>query len=187
MAHNINTRGERSGSCVQFSLLLHFTLALQRLFNPFLCLHFTLIVPTSFLIPPYCLTVLLALWNLATLAMFSAAKALRSLTDESRIFTMLCRPPMSTMTRRICTLWLIFLRIFRDPIWNHTHMHYKLSHILSRLIRYFKKLKICFMENKSVMSYANIRLPSALSIHVVIPSRQTFTHISTKNRQDRTL
>lgn len=60
-------------------------------------LQVPVLILTSFLIPAYCLTILLALWNLATLAMVSAAKAFRSLTGESRIFTMLCRPPMSTM------------------------------------------------------------------------------------------
>lgn len=117
---------KRSGSGLRFSFLQDLTQALQMDLMDFLCntnlhLHFSVLIPTSFLIPPYCLTVLLALRNLATLAMVSAAKALRSMTGESRIFTMLCRPPMSTIARRICTLWLIFLRIFRDPILKHTN------------------------------------------------------------------
>ena len=95
VGHNIfftNARTKRSSSCLQHRLFVY------------KLLMFSVLILTSFLMPPYCLTALLALRNLATLAMVSAAKAFRSLTVESKILTMLCRPPMSTMARRICKL-----------------------------------------------------------------------------------
>ena len=47
---------------------------------------------TSFFMPPFCLTILLALLNLATLAMVSAARHLRPRTGERSISTSIGRP-----------------------------------------------------------------------------------------------
>lgn len=77
-----------------------------------------LICSTSFLMPPCCLTVRLALLNLATLAMVSAARHLRSLSGSRKILTMVCRPPRSAMARRIWVFLEISFKILSDPIWK---------------------------------------------------------------------
>lgn len=51
--------------------------------------------------------------------MVSEAKACSSFTGKSRLFTILCRPLMFTMVCRMITFWLIFARIFKDPIWSY--------------------------------------------------------------------
>lgn len=66
-------------------------------------------------IPAWSLTVCLALLNLAILAIVSAAKHLRSLLGESKMFTKVSMPPRSAKHRRICGFLLISFRIFKEP------------------------------------------------------------------------
>ncbi len=71
---------------------------------------------TSLLMPPCCRTILRARLNLATLAMVSAARHFSSLSGESRMDTMVCKPPRSAMVCRIWELQLISFKIFKEPI-----------------------------------------------------------------------
>lgn len=59
------------------------------------------VVLTSLVMPPWCLTAHLALLNLATFAIVSAAKHFRLLCGESSILTIIGKPPRSTILRLI--------------------------------------------------------------------------------------
>ena len=95
-------------------------------------------IHTSFLMPPCCRTVRRARLNLATLAMVSAAKHLRSLSGSRRIFTMVCRPPRSAMARRIWVFLEISFKIFSDPIYNNIHFKMKLLSFWTGNVTYLK-------------------------------------------------
>ncbi|RNA30254.1 hypothetical protein BpHYR1_038396 [Brachionus plicatilis] len=58
-------------------------------------------IPTSIRIPLFCLTTFLARLNLATLAIVSAARHLKSLSCSVKIFTIVCNPPKSAIERLI--------------------------------------------------------------------------------------
>lgn len=71
---------------------------------------------TNLRIPPYFLTVLLALLNFATLAIVSAARHFNSLLGDCKIFTVVWRPPRSAMAFLIWVFLDISFRIFNEPI-----------------------------------------------------------------------
>lgn len=70
---------------------------------------------TRRLMPPYCRTVRLARWKLATFAITSALKHFKSRFGLRNRFTNGCNPPMSAMARRICGFLVISRKIFREP------------------------------------------------------------------------
>ena len=65
--------------------------------------------------PPFCLTIRLALLNLATLAMVSAARHLRPRLSEARISTSIGKP---TRKKKVVKITLILL-------YTHTALNYK--------------------------------------------------------------
>lgn len=73
---------------------------------------------TNFRIPPYCLTVRLALLNLATWAMVSAAKHFSSSLKPRRSFTIVCRP--MEQEHKTMTLVIKYHSLFPWTHWKFT-------------------------------------------------------------------
>ena len=76
-----------------------------------------------------CRTTLRALLNLATCAIVSAARHLKSLSGSVRMETIVCRPPKSAMARRMNGFLDISFRIWSEPI-----LHF-ISSVSNKLIK----------------------------------------------------